>query len=174
MKIHNARREDFDRIYDFYLTVIEEMQNAEYRPGWQKGVYPAEDYVLEAVEQGILYYGEEDGEVAAAMILNSSHADAYDSCRLWKVDAAPEEVLVIHTLAVSLHRQGKGIARKMVEFAIEKGRADGKKAIRLDVLKGNVPAERLYPGLGFEFIETVKIFYEDTGLENFHLFELAL
>ena len=45
------------------------------------------------------------------------------------------------------------------------------KAVRLDVLKGNVPAERLYKGMGFHYVSTVKLFYEDTGRVDFELYE---
>jgi ribosomal protein S18 acetylase RimI-like enzyme len=62
----------------------------------------------------------------------------------------------------------------MVRFAIETARAAGMKAIRLDVLKGNVPAERLYPAMGFTYVDTIKLFYEDTGRVDFELFELVL
>ena len=40
------------------------------------------------------------------------------------------------------------------------------KAVRLDVLKGNVPAEMLYTGLGFAFVDSIQMFYEDTRLDG--------
>ena len=46
--------------------------------------------------------------------------------------------------------------------------------MRLDVLKGNLPAEKLYPGLGFEYIETRPMFYEDVGVMEFELYEYGL
>lgn len=48
------------------------------------------------------------------------------------------------------------------------------KAIRLDVLGGNIPASKLYESMGFKYIETLKLFYEDTGLTDFLLYELVL
>lgn len=42
-------------------------------------------------------------------------------------------------------------------------RAQGCRALRLDVLGGNVPAERLYTGQGFARRGTVRMFYDDTG-----------
>ena len=48
------------------------------------------------------------------------------------------------------------------------------KAIRLDVLKGNAPAERLYTSLGFVYVDTLKLFYEDTGRVDFELYELGI
>ena len=48
------------------------------------------------------------------------------------------------------------------------------KAIRLDVLAANVSAQRFYLSRGFEYCGTVKLFYEDTGLTEFLLYEYIL
>jgi len=50
----------------------------------------------------------------------------------------------------------------------------GIKAIRLDVLEGNLPAEKTYTSVGFSFVETLQMFYEDTGWTNFKLYEYDL
>ena len=47
-------------------------------------------------------------------------------------------------------------------------------ALRLDVLGGNVPAERLYAGQGFERRGTVRMFYADTGWTDYGLYEYLL
>ena len=62
----------------------------------------------------------------------------------------------------------------MVRFVIDKAGTDGMKAIRLDVLKGNLPAEKLYVGLGFTYLHTLKMFYEDTGWTDYELYEYKL
>ncbi|HJC20253.1 MAG TPA: hypothetical protein H9707_00620 [Candidatus Butyricicoccus avicola] len=46
--------------------------------------------------------------------------------------------------------------------------------MRLDVLAGNIPAERLYVGQGFRYVDTVEMFYADTGRTAFRLYEYAL
>ena len=61
-----------------------------------------------------------------------------------------------------------------MRFAIEAAQAAGQKAIRLDVLAGNVPAERLYEGMGFRYLGTIPMFYEDTGWTDYELYELRL
>ena len=53
-------------------------------------------------------------------------------------------------------------------------RKEGCKVIRLDVPEGNTPAEKLYLSCGFRFVAEKKIFYEDTGLADFRMFELVL
>ena len=39
---------------------IEEMQEAEYKPGWKKELYPTMEMLREALEKGELYIGEEE------------------------------------------------------------------------------------------------------------------
>ncbi len=77
--------------------------------------------------------------------------------------------MVIHMLGVHSDFAGKGLARKMVRFAVEEAKSRGMKAIRLDVLEGNLPAERLYVSEGFVYVDTLQLFYEDTGRTNFNL-----
>ncbi|MBS4892727.1 MAG: hypothetical protein KHX63_08960 [Veillonella sp.] len=48
------------------------------------------------------------------------------------------------------------------------------KSIRLDVLKGNVPAEKLYSRMGFKYLCTLPMYYEDTGLTDYEIYELSL
>ena len=42
------------------------------------------------------------------------------------------------------------------------------------MLNGNLPAVRLYESEGFRFVSRVELFYEDTGLTDFLLYEYAL
>ena len=50
----------------------------------------------------------------------------------------------------------------------------GLKALRLDVLEGNLPAERLYEKVGFQYAGSLNIFYEDTGWADFNLYEYEI
>jgi ribosomal protein S18 acetylase RimI-like enzyme len=53
-------------------------------------------------------------------------------------------------------------------------RAHQQKVIRLDVLKGNRHAEKLYSGMGFQYLHTLPMYYEDTGWTDFKLYEYLL
>lgn len=44
-------------------------------------------------------------------------------------------------------------------------------SIRLDVVKGNIPAERLYQKCGYQFVGTVSLGYEAYGLPWYNLYE---
>jgi ribosomal protein S18 acetylase RimI-like enzyme len=61
-----------------------------------------------------------------------------------------------------------------VQFAIDYASANNCKVIRLDVLNGNRNAERLYRSMGFQYVHTLPMFYEDTGWTNFDLYEYLL
>ena len=61
------------------------------------------------------------------------------------------EYMVIHTLATRIDSYGKGVATQMVKFCIDKAKARGYKAIRLDVVPDNYPAIKLYQKCGFVF-----------------------
>ncbi len=66
------------------------------------------------------------------------------------------------------------LAGCVVQYAIGTARAQGCRALRLDVLGGNVPAERLYTGQGFARRGTVRMFYPDTGWTDYGLYEYLL
>ena len=175
MIIAKATPEQFSQVRAFYFAVIDGLADAEYGPGWEKDIYPAPEYLADAIGASELYIGidEDSREIIAAMVLNHHCNEAYQGFS-WPTEAAPDEVMVLHTLAVLPQHMGKGYAKQLVRFAIDVARTQRQKAIRLDVLAGNVPAERLYPALGFVYLGTIPMFYEDTGWTDYELFELRL
>ena len=164
---------DFHEVQSFYWTLIEQMQDAEFHPGWEKGVYPADAFLKESLAAGELYALRADGKIIAAMVLNHQCNDGYNGTK-WNVEASVDEITVIHALGVLPQVHGQGVAPQMVEAAIQIAREKQQKAIRLDVLGGNIPALKLYEKFGFQYHRTVQMFYEDTGWTNFLLYELVL
>ena len=173
MNLRKAEKNEFEAVRAMYWELIDEMRDAEYRPLWEKNVYPADDQLREAIEKGELYVCELDGELAAAMIVNHACSPEYAEVE-WGVDAKPEEVTVIHALGVLPKHHRKGVSHFMVDNAIRIARENGQKAVRLDVLHGNLPAFRLYERHGFVFRKELTMFYEDTGWTAFSLYELPL
>ena len=173
MELHKAEKNEFEAVRTMYWELIDEMRDAEYRPLWEKNVYPADDLLRDAIDRGELYVCNIDGEIAASMIVNHSCAAEYAQVD-WAVDAKPEEVTVIHALGVLPRYHGKGVSHFMVDSAIRIARENGQKALRLDVLQGNLPAFRLYERHGFVFRKELTMFYEDTGWTGFSLYELLL
>lgn len=171
--IRTARTDEYEAVKEFYYRLIDEMQGTPYHPKWQKGVYPSEEDLRAALERGELYLLTDGNRILSAMRVNHSATEGYDQVS-WGVDAQPEEITLIHLLGVSASAQGRGLAKEMVRFVIEKARSERQKAVRLDVLAGNLPAFRLYDSLGFRRAGDVKLFYEDTGITDFTLYEYIL
>lgn len=164
---------DYGGVKEFYDSLIDAMEDAPFKPGWKKDVYPTREMLLEAIESGELYIGEEDGKMASCMIADHRYNDAYREIP-WSVDASDDELLVIHALGVHPAFSGRGIAKKMVEKTIELARDNGIRTIRLDVLEGNLPAEKAYTKMGFRYLDTIRMFYEDTGWTDFKTFEFIV
>ena len=164
---------DFHEVQSFYWTLIEQMQDVEFHPGWEKGVYPADAFLKESLAAGELYALRADGKIIAAMVLNHQCNDGYNGTK-WNVEAAVDEITVIHALGVLPQVHGQGVAPQMVEAAIQIARAKQQKAIRLDVLGGNIPALKLYEKFGFQYHRTVQMFYEDTGWTEYKIYEFII
>lgn len=171
--IRLAMAEEYESVKTFYYNLIDDMETMEYHPRWQKGIYPSEDALRTALENKEMYVYVENYEIISAMRINHSATEGYSQIK-WGIEAKEAETMLIHMLGVSLAYQGKGIAKEMVRYVIEKAKQEKQKTIRLDVLAGNIPAFKLYDSLGFQSVGEVMLFYEDTGLTNFTLYEYNL
>lgn len=173
LNIRKARTDELNAVIEFYWNLIDDMKNAQYRPGWEKGVYPSEDYLEAAIEHQELFVGMLCGKIVTAMIVNHSCNENYAQAP-WRIEARAEEVMVLHTLGVSPAYSGRGYARQMVLHALDYARSCSQLTVRLDVLGTTKSAQELYKSIGFEHICTLDMFYEDTGVTSFELFEYVL
>jgi len=193
MKIIKAKEIHFPLVRAFYHSLIDNMQSSPYKIGWIKDIYPAPDFLLQSIRNGELYLGIEDNSsrnaendilpesgdevslngIAAAMVINHEYNESYNNFH-WQTVAEDSEILIIHALGVHPDYAGRGCAKQMVRTVVDIGKSTGMKAIRLDVLGGNIPAENLYTELGFKYLHTLQMFYEDTGWTNFKLYEYVL
>ena len=173
IKVRPAGLEEYTQVMEFYDRVTDEMEGREYHPAWQKGVYPDPAFIRRSAQEGTLYVLEADGIIAGAMVMNHETAEGYDRVP-WQVEARPEEVAVLHALGVLPGYHGHGLGKKLVGAAAGLASQAGCRAIRLDVLEGNLPARWLYERMGFHYICRTELFYEDTGRMGFWMYELAL
>lgn len=173
LKIRKAKITDKDAVYKFYDEIVEDMQTSTITSGWKKGLYPTEDDLFFSIAHNELYILLLKDEIIGAFVMDSRETEGYDKGK-WSVIADKEEVAIIHKLAISYKHQNRGLAKILVDYAIDKAKRSGKKAIRLDVYKPNRAAARLYLAKGFSYISTIELFYEDTGLAEYELYELPL
>ena len=173
MEIRLAEEQEFGVVRQFYHSLIDAMENLRYTPGWKKEIYPSDADLKKALGLGQLFIGLEGEQIVSAMIVNHDVNEGYLKVS-WPTGAEPHEVTVIHTLGVHPDFSGRGYAKELVAKAILTARERDQKAVRLDVLAGNIPAERLYTGIGFQYVDALKMYYEDTGWAQYKLFEYPL
>lgn len=173
MNIIKANENQYDSVRCFYHSLIEGMQKSPYDIGWKKDIYPSPEFLQESIAKEELYIGMENGKIIAAMVLNHQCNDGYQKFQ-WQTEAEENEITVIHALGIHPAYSGKGYAKSMVKKVFEIAADRHQKAIRLDVLRGNVPAEKLYTQMGFQYMDTLQMYYEDTGWTDYELYEYVL
>ena len=168
-----ASERDLAEAWRFYEQVCAAQTESRYGPGWHFGIYPALEDIEDHTRRGELMLYLADGRIAGAAVLTERDDPMYASV-LWPTAAAPEAVSVVHLLAVHPDFRGRGLAGALLDELIRLARDKGKRCVRLDVVLGNLPAERLYLGRGFRFVQERTVYYEDTGETVVRLFELLL
>ena len=84
----------------------------------------------------------------AAAKIDQQQMPQYAQCP-WRHEAAPEQVLVLHTLVVDPTVKGKGYGTAFVGFYEDMGRRMGRPCLRIDTNARNTPARALYAKLGY-------------------------
>ena len=155
LSIRKADPHELENIRTFYHQLTDACQRTHYDIGWKKDIYPSPELLKESLSAGELYIGLMNGRMGPAAL-------------------PPASITLIHALGVHPEYAGQHIGRRMVEFAADKAKTAGQKALRLDVLKGNTPAEKLYTHFGFQSRGVVRMYYEDTGWTDYEVYEYLL
>ena len=173
IEIRKCRKNEIDITADLYIRTVDEMigTGTNY-PKWRRD-YPDRQSVISAFESGSQYICLADGVIAGAFVLNEDPAGAYEKGD-WEKTLSRGEYLIIHTLAVSSSFRGMGIGAGMTEFCIETAESGGYKAVRLDIVPENLPAEKLYRKMGFKFAGQKDLERGIDDIPEFKLFEYNL
>ena len=171
--IRLATPADLSQAADIYEEILDREAQGPVYTNWQRGKYPTIDTARQAQEAGTLYVGEEDGVLWGVVNLNSVQLPEYGAIP-WTIPADREQVGVIHTLCIHPDAAGQGRGRQMVDYCAATARSQGKTVLRLDTWEGNLPANRLYPSLGYRYAGTAEFFFMGFVRENLNCYEKAL
>lgn len=171
--IKKAVEADVDGIEKLYEDIYDYLEMHKNYPGWKKGVYPVRFDAEKALMKNALYIARIEGKTAGTIILKHEPEDGYKKGK-WLVKDDYRYIYVVYTLAVHPNFLKCGVGKELLMFAEQVARKEGCVSIRLDVVKGNIPAERLYQKCGYQLIGTVSLGYEEYGLPWYHLYEKVL
>ena len=171
--IRFATAADLDGIEAIYDAILTREEAGPVYTNWQRGKYPTIDTARQVLAEGTLYVGEENGSLWGVVNLNGIQLPEYADIP-WKIAAEDETVAVIHTLCIHPTCFGKGYARRMVAFCEEEARRQGKTAMRLDTWEGNLPANAMYPKLGYTFAGATEFFFQGYIHEILNCYEMML
>lgn len=166
--IRLARETDLEQAAKIYEEIFDYEENTISYTNWQRGIYPTFKNAKDAYSQGFLFIGEDDGIIWGSMILNEVQLPEYANIP-WQFKT--DKILVIHTLCVSPRYKGKGRAKELVFFAEQLAMKHGYEAIRLDTYEGNLPANNMYPKLGYQFAGSTEFFFQEYIQEVLNCYE---
>ena len=146
--IRKAREADILAIAGIYDRILTKEETGGATIGWVRGVYPTRATAQAALDAGELFVLESDGTVYAAGRINREQVPVYAEVP-WAHDAAPEQVLVLHTLVVDPAAAGHGYGTQFVRFYEQYAREHGCPELRIDTNAKNANARRLYAYLGY-------------------------
>lgn len=171
--IRKAAEADLDQIEKLYEDVCDYLEGHINYPGWKKGVYPARRDAEKGLMEHTLYVAQMEGKIAGTIILNHKPEEGYKKGE-WLTEDDYRFIYVVNTFAVHPDFLNCGVGMELLKFAEQVAREEGCVSIRLDVVKGNIPAERLYQKCGYQLTGTVSLGYEKYGLPWYHLYEKVL
>ena len=146
--IRKATEADIPAVAAIYDRIHTEEERGLGETGWVRGIYPTEDVAVAGVQACDMFVVEEDGEVVAAARINQEQCEQYALVN-WEFEAPEDQVLVLHTLVVSPHAQGKGCARQVLEFYEQTARDMRCTVLRIDTNFRNERARAMYRKHGY-------------------------
>lgn len=138
--------------------------------------YPNIEIFKKDIEREELYVftspsfdSENIGQIIGCIVISTDMDAEYKNVN-WLTETS--EQFYIHRLAVHPEYQGKGIARKLMDFAEELGRKQKKKSIRLDTFSKNTQNQNFYELRGYQRLESIH--FPEQSVFPFYCYELIL
>lgn len=142
-----AQQQDVDSIMTIIKDRIDWMAEKKIHQWGQEylEMYPKE-YFCDHAKKGQLYVAQTlDGEIVGAIVMMPQ--DPY-----WSEDLG-KNCYYLHHLATKQKAHGAGTG--LMAYCEEIARQEGKESMRLDCQKGNEYLNKLYEGMGYEYVCTM-------------------
>lgn len=110
-------------------------------------IYPDESTLAGDIAQGAMTLGRIEGRIAVVFVLDYCKQGDYERAD-WRY--CEPIFVVLHRLCVHPDFQGRGVARKAMDYLEQRVLSDDIHAIRLDAFSQNPAALHLYESRGYE------------------------
>lgn len=164
---------DLAVVREKYIEVIEHTKDMNIHARWIYGQHPTDAAIRSYIDRQEMYLFMDEQNVAGMTAITMYQGEDYHEVN-WSQDLKDDEVASLHLLTVMPEYQGKGVSKRLMEAIISLVMEKGKKAIRLDALASNIPAQHMYEKLGFEYRGKQNLYAENTGWTDFLYYELPL
>lgn len=131
--------------------------------------YPDRESLANDLRSETLFVYREGKEILGIVVLNEKQDEEYIQIH-WST-SEDEKNLVVHRLAVQPLAQGRGIARKLMDFAEDYARKMKYHAIRLDTYSQNPRNQKFYQKRGYR--ELGKVFLKYKKEHPYYCYELV-
>lgn len=142
-----AQVADLAKAQSLYRQICEQEKMDRYGPKWIYGLYPCDEDFVDWIEKGELFFLEKDGQTAGGFLLQ----DEPDS-------------LSLHLFGILSEYRHQGLAQAVMAYLDEEALRRGYRKLSLDVIDGNLPAEKLYEKAGYIHVGDHELFEGENGL----------
>ena len=164
---------DIETVKKLYINVIENTPKIDKTARWVYGKHPTDESLRSYIENGEMFLLTDRDTVAGMVAIVMHQGTDYEDIP-WAEKLENDQVATLHLLAVCPDYRGRALGNTILELAGELAKQQGKKALRLDVLESNLPAQRMYEKAGYEYRGKQRWYAENTGWTNFLLYEKSL
>lgn len=132
LKIEKGTLSDLNELFQIYLNAKNELErNGIYQ--WTDN-YPTRSIIENDLKKGILFVLRSNEEIIGAINISEEQETEYQTVS-WEFNNS--KVLVIHRLVIDPKYQGKGYAKKLMDFAEKFANENNYSSIRLDAYSQN-------------------------------------
>lgn len=116
-------------------------------------IYPTKEIIKRDLRKKYAYGYFENNELSGYVAINEEYFPEYDEI-VWVINK--RKFLITHRLCIKPDKQGKGIAKQLINFTEKYAKDNNYSSIRLDAFSKNPKALQLYENLGYHKAGTVQ------------------
>ena len=153
-----ATFDDLFELDELAVNVITHMKELKI-PQWELSYPRYEHFEKDVMKKGLIIYKEND-KILGCMAILPENDPPYKTISSWK----KEYSMVIHRVLVDPTVQSKGVASKLMQFAVKESKLQGFESIKIDTHLDNYKMRKFLQRNGFiegDYIEVIdRIAYE--------------